>query len=87
MHGASISGAIAALADQINAALLAGHDTRELRHELSALEQRQRREAAAALARDIENRVRERVAGLEAPAAPKVRRTPVGIHVAEENNE
>ncbi len=42
-----------------------------------------RQEAAvAALVRGIEGRVRERVAGLDAPAAPALRRTPVGIHIA-----
>jgi hypothetical protein len=96
---ASITAAIVSLANQISAALLAGHDTRALRAEMSALERRQRREAAeaaaaeveerarqeaavAALVRGIEGRVRERVAGLEAPAAPALRRTPVGIHIA-----
>ncbi len=96
------------IAERIRAALLAGHDTRELRQELSRLELAHRREIAereaaerearaaaetaeqerqaaeaAALVAGIEERLRERVAGLEAPAAPVIRRTPTGIHLEE----
>ncbi len=113
MHGTNIAGVLAALASQISDALLAGHSTAELRAEMSALEQRQRREAAereaaerqaraaaeaeeqarqeaatAALVAGIEERVRARVAGLEAPAAPLIRRTPQGVHfIAEVTDE
>ena len=108
MQGSHIGAAAAAIAERIRAALLAGHDTRELREELSRLELAHRREiaereaaerearaaaetaeqerqaaATAALVAAIEGRVRARVAGLEAPAAPNIRRTPQGIHIAE----
>ncbi len=108
----STSAAMAALASQIAAALLAGQPTAELRRELSELELAHRREIAAAAAAErearaaaetaeqerqapeaaalvaaIEERVRARVAGLEAPAAPAICRTPTGIHNAEVNDE
>ncbi len=55
MNG-DIATAIAALASQINAALLAGDSTAELRRELAELEQRRRREAAEAAAAEREGR-------------------------------
>ena len=95
-----IATAIAAVAASITDALLEGRPTAELRRELATLEQRQRREAAdaaaaerqaaatAALVAGIEERVRARVAGLEAPAAPNIRRTPQGVHfIAEVTDE
>ncbi len=112
MQGSHIGAAAAAIAERIRAALLAGHDTRELRQELSRLELAHRREIAereaaerearaaaetaeqerqaaeaAALVAGIEERIRARVAGLEAPAAPAIRRTPTGIHIAEVTDE
>ena len=101
------------IAERIRAALLAGHDTRGLRAELSRLELAHRREiaereaaerearaaaetaeqerqaaATAELVAAIEGRVRARVAGLEAPAAPNIRRTPQGVHfIAEVTDE
>jgi membrane protein involved in colicin uptake len=106
MHGNSIAGAIASLASRIDGALLAGHDTRELRAELARLEQERRREAAeaaaaereareaaeaeerarqeaevAALVAAAEARVRERIAALQPPDAPNVRRSPAGVYI------
>ena len=50
MHGPGIAGAIAAVAASIADALLDGRPTAALRAEMSELEQRQRREVAAAAA-------------------------------------
>ena len=47
MHGNAITGAIAALSGRIEAALLNGHSTAEMRRELATLEQRQRGAHAA----------------------------------------
>ena len=55
---------------------------REARAAAETAEQERQAAEAAALVAAIERRVRARVAGLEAPAAPVVRRTPSGIHVA-----
>ncbi len=60
---------------------------RQAREAEEAQEQVRQEAAVAAVVREIEGRVRERVAGLEAPAAPVVRRTPAGIHIAEEIEE
>ncbi len=55
---------------------------RQAREAAEAEEQARQEAAVAALVREIDKRVRERVAGLEAPAAPVIRRTPTGIHGA-----
>ncbi len=62
---------------------------RQAREAAEAEEQARQEAAVAALVREIEDRVRERVAGLKAPAAPVVRRTSTGIHIAraEETDE
>ena len=52
MHGPNIAGAIAALASQLESALLRGDDTRSIRAEMAAVEQRQRTEAAEAAAEE-----------------------------------
>jgi hypothetical protein len=61
---------------------------RQARAAADAEEQARQEAAVAALVREIEGRVRARLAGLEAPAAPNIRRTPQGVHfIAEVTDE
>jgi beta-phosphoglucomutase-like phosphatase (HAD superfamily) len=52
MHGPNISGALVALAGQLESALVGGHDTREIRRQMSELSQRKRSAAAKAEAKE-----------------------------------
>ena len=62
MHGNAITGAITALSGQIEAALLNGYSTAEMRRELATLEQRQRAEAAEAASEERARRAEQEAA-------------------------
>jgi uncharacterized membrane protein YccC len=52
-----------------------------------AEEQVRQQAAATALVAEAEARLRQRLSALAAPVAPKIRRTPTGVHVAEVTDE
>jgi flagellar biosynthesis/type III secretory pathway protein FliH len=52
MHGSNIAAALALLGQQLESALVGGHDTREIRRQMSELSQRERSAAAKAEAQE-----------------------------------